>query len=298
MKPLFAFPVSHNRSLTWSALTLTPILLAGAVLLAAHPATSMRRQATDTTYALNRSYKAGDVDRYRLVTSGTFNSAETGGKNIDVLLSILMKETTKEVKPDGTALLLYDIEQAYAKTGDEERDMTSFLPGHLVQTRDKQGRILSDKVEGTDSQSNTGAGPEMFPLMAMTFYPPKPVKVGETWKINIESPSPQMKGVKSVGSGTLIGPETLNGTQTIKVKAVTDIIGSTAANGAQGSIKLHYEGVANIDPTNGKMIHMSGTTNGNAPALGNAQKMQYSLDLLKGNPAADTGKPAATNPGK
>jgi hypothetical protein len=299
MKPFFGSPASHRKSLAWSALTLTPILLTGAVLLAAHPAASMRWQAPDTNvYTLNRTYKSGDVDRYRLVTSGTFNGAETGGKNIDVLLSILMKETTKEVKPDGTALLLYDIEQAYAKTGDEERDMTAFLPGHLVQTRDKQGRILSDKVEGAGGQAGTGAGPEMFPLMAMAFYPPKPVKIGETWKINIESPSPQMKGVKSVGSGTLVGPETLDGVKTLKVKAVTDIIGSTeAANTTQGSIKLHYEGVGNIDPTNGKLIHMSGTTNGNTPMLGNAQKMQYALDLLKGNPA-DAGKPGPANPGK
>ncbi len=273
----------RGKPLTWGLRALLPLLLVGGALPPAQPVRALRLQADDTTaYTFERTYKAGDVDRYRMVIKSTVNSQLTGNKDVDVLLSILMKETTKELKPDGGAVLQDDLEQAYAKIGDQEMDATSLLPGHVVQTRDKQGRIVESKIEGGASADN-GNQMQMFAQQGMTFYPPKPVKVGESWKISTEASNPAQKGLKVVGTATLVGTETLNGVKTLKVKAVTDTTGpapAPAVAGGTGDLKVHFDGVGNIDPASGKLVHMTGTADGVVGPLG-ASKMQLTLDLLK-----------------
>jgi hypothetical protein len=233
-----------------------PILAAGlfaapAGRLAALP----RNPADDTVYTLERVYAKGEVDRYNVKME-----VHSDGKSLNgatkVLIALVLKEQTKEVKPDGSAVLNDIFEEGSADMGGSITDIVSFLPA-ITQTRDKQSRILETKSEGgalgTSDMTDRIAGQLMY------FYPSKPIKVGDTWDIDA-SDTKAGAVAKTKGKGTLVAVEALNGAQTAKIKVVTDADGEAEdpTNHNKVKISVHFDGVGNMDIKTGKMVQMTG----------------------------------------
>jgi hypothetical protein len=262
-----------------SAFALTPAFLVGTIALGAHPALALRQDAKtdekkdEKTYTLVRTFKAKDVNHYKLNLNTSINSPQLGG-NIDIVMTMLMKETTKEVKDNGSAVLMSEFDSANVKFGDNEQDMTALMPS-VTSTVDKTGRILDTKIEGGNPMFTQGPGANMFKnISPQTYFPPKAVKVGDTWKIDSSADAPDKddkskdkeknKAVqKTTGTATLVGVETINGLQTLKIKMATDSE-STLENpmnpGEKLDIKAHTEGVSNVDMASGKLVKLTSTS--------------------------------------
>lgn len=277
----------HRRKpqVTYNLLRLSAALCSGAL---AFPALAAAPQAAgNQEYTVRLAYKTGEINRYRWIIEAKINDPQDG-KEKPLFFRMIVKETTKEVKPDGAAVLESDFEETYIKLGDVERDASAEIAGRITQTRDPLGRVLEGKVEGGNSLvAGASGGETMFSQTAMAFYPPRPVKMGETWKIEIEPKNPKFQHYKMTGTGTLLGTETVDNVKTLKIKAVTDTAGD-----AKSGLKLHFEGVGNIDPTSGKLLRINGASEGFAGLPGSNQIRQ---ELLKGDSKSGADKKADAN---
>ncbi|HZP81040.1 MAG TPA: hypothetical protein VFB21_05350 [Chthonomonadaceae bacterium] len=262
-------------------------LLCLAACLSAGVATScapaVAAQAADNQeYSVRIAYKAGEVNRYRWIIETKFKDAQDG-KEKPLFIRMILKETTKAVKPDGAAVLESGFEEAYAKIGDQEEDDSAQMPRRITQTRDPLGRVLEGKIEGGNPLVVGASGGEtMFSQTAVAFYPPGPVKIGDTWKIALTPKNPKLGTYQMNGTATLLGTETIENVKTLKIKATTETTGSdkTAA-------RLHFEGVGNLDAVTGKLLRLSGTSQSFAGTLGN-NPIQIHAELL-----TDAGKAGA-----
>ena len=257
------------------ALLLTPVLLGGTVFLLAARVHADDAKKEDTAYTITRKYKKGEVDHYRL------NIALTVG-NMPITLNMLMKETTKEVKDNGNANVTDEFDEANAKIGDNESDIAALLPT-LVQTRDKMGLALDTKLEGGSPLFTSGPSAKMFNnLQQSGFYPDKPVKVGDTWKIAFGDKAKD--GQKTTGTATFVAMETIDGTPTLKIKTSTDVEGTfeNPMTGEKSDVKTHAEGISNIDPVTGKALKVKVTTEGLGSAAGGQPgKGEFTMLLVK-----------------
>lgn len=247
-----------------------------------------------TTYTLTRTYKSGDVDHYKIVFHTVVNGPQTGGMPVDVMLNMLMRETTKEVKTDGSGILEDKFEEANAKFGDNEMDAASFLPV-VTQTRSKAGQVLDTKSEGGNGPFASG-GTQILMIFAQQggLYAPAPVKAGDTWKVELANP--ENKETKTTGTGTLVGKDKVGTTDVLKIKLVTDTKASvtTPENGKQ-DVKLHFEGVGSMDPATGRVLRMTATIDSDAGANGK-QKADVTLSLVP--PGSEKKTDASTGNGQ
>src|SRR5579862_7235458 len=104
----FLSPIRKISGLS-SLLTVAVALLSAAVtlpVLAQAPAADVAK--ADQTYSVQRTYKAGDVDKYRLKVNTKMSGTQTGGADLDIRLNMLMKETTKSVAADGLITVVYE----------------------------------------------------------------------------------------------------------------------------------------------------------------------------------------------
>lgn len=260
-------------------------LLAGAIL-AARPAHSLAQQspAADTTYSLQRIYKAGDTDRYQMAA----NLAVDGPQSMKGSMLVVYKETIKSVKPDGTAVVVNTFEKGMATRDEQKQDLTSELTGGTVtSTRDKLGRVSDTKAEGFKGRlaENNIGGQQMFTRVLPALYSPKPVKAGDTWKVDIDLDNEMFPGMRAVGNSTLVGSEKVGDIQTLKVK--------TLADATKEAIKLHLEAITNLDAETGKIVRLTVTSNGDLGPFGKL-KVDNQLALLgsDGKPVGDAGKKA------
>jgi hypothetical protein len=257
-----ALTTVRNRAETTLRVALFSFVLAtGALTLASYHAHALYRQAADTTeYTLKRVFKEGDVDRYKLAVHTTINAPQAGGEvNID--LTLTMKETTKEVKPDGAVKLVEEFEEAHGKftspMGEQEADLKRMMP-KITQIRDKKGAVDVKTEGGNAMLSGQIAG--MIENMAraeIASLPSKAVKVGESWKIESNPEVEKATGGKTTGDVTLISTETIDGIKTLKLKAVTD----TEVK-EQGGGKMRGEVVSNVDARTGKAVRLTSKADG------------------------------------
>ena len=296
-----------------SAFALAPAFLVGAIALSAHPALALRQDAKadgkkdEKTYTLARSFKAKDVNRYKLDLNTTANIPQLGG-NVDVVMAMVMKETTKEVKDNGSAVLTSEFDSANVKVGDNEQDLTALMPS-IITTVDKTGRILNTKFEGGNSMFTEGPAAGMFKnISPQTYFPPKPVKVGDTWKIDSSTDAPDKDKAdaskddknkaaqKTTGTATLVGVETINGLQTLKIKTSTDTeatMDNPLNPGEKLDIKAHTEGITNVDTLTGRLVKMTSTSTSEGGPQGKS-KVEVTLALVTGDKATKADKARAT----
>ena len=96
------------QSRTSAVLAVGAAVCVGASLLAIMPAQAERRDGKDdTAYVVKRVYKTGDADRYKIVVK---MNMEIPTGPIEMLETMIMKETTKEAKADGSSTVTSEFE--------------------------------------------------------------------------------------------------------------------------------------------------------------------------------------------
>jgi|SRR5579884_511107 len=269
------------------ALAPTACLIASGPVLAQQPSTPpptpVPNAAQDTTvYDIHRTFKVGDVDRYRLVNKMLVNSPETGGNFVNVDMQLTVKQLTKSAKPDGTAVLTTTFENATAVYNDQPIDLMTFLSNaNVTMTLNKFGKVSDSKSDGVQGPLANANIDQMIAQATSGLYPDTPVKIGDSWKFET---SRNMQGmtIKVAGTSTLVGIETIDGIKTFKIKTVID-----NADKNQVNTVFHAESTSNLDAQTGKVVRIAG-------------KVNYDVDTTKakGNITATrlTEKAATTTP--
>ncbi len=273
--------VQTVRNTVWkrsSVLALAAVLGVGSCLIGAAPVRAERRDTKDdTAYTIKRIYKTGETDRYRLTTKINMNNPAAGG-DIDVTTLMVMKDSTKEAKEDGSLTSISEFESASVNLGGMELDITTMMP-KVITTRDKSGK--SDiKMEGGNDQVTSQIGDQIkqFSMTsAAALLPSKPVKVGDTWDMAQDASG--SKDQKVVGKITLVSVDTVKGIKVAKFKTVTDVT-------AGADTKMHTEATTLVDVATGKPL--SATTKTSGSAAGSPISIEMTLKMLGPDEKTDT----------
>jgi predicted RNA-binding protein with TRAM domain len=230
------------------------------------PAEAASRSAApeDTVTVNKRVFKVGEVSRYKLDVKATIDGKEAA------TVSLKFKVTTKSAKPNGEFTIVNQIESATSVSDGKEQDISAFMPTVTV-SRDKSGK-LSNKSEGGNPQAAEQIASLLQALATINeaYIPKDPVKVGDKWKILINTPGPGGSGAtKAEGEATFADTETVLGTKSVKLKVVTDIVTENSED------KTHSVSTMNIDPVSGKLLKVSAKADGTSMGM----KMVRELEL-------------------
>lgn len=281
------------RSLTFALFAL-PALLGGGIILS-QPATALVRQddkkqdekklddkkvdekKDDTAYSLKRVYTKGDKSRYKTTMTVKSDKSELSG---GAAISVVLLEKVTKVDNEGGVTLAMEFEEANAKLGDNELDMSSMMP-KITRTLDAKGNTLkidseggSGPLSGTDNNQTA-----MFINTQANYLPEKAIKVGDTWEYEFNAPGSDSKSntPKAKGKATLIGKEMFKGIETLRIKteAEADLPKSNPAGA--GKMKMMMMNLVEIGT--GRPVKIEGTISGNASQFGNAT-MEIKTELV------------------
>lgn len=256
------------------ALMLASALIGGPGMLPRVQAQAIKSEDA-TEYTIHKpTYKKGDLDRYKMSVNMLLNA---GANENEIDLSFRLKQATKEAKDDGSFTLVQEFEEAKVTSQGREQDITSSLP-KITMLKDKDGKFTT-KVEGGSDQmgqitnmlGNLGKSQEAF-------YPTKPVKIGDKWKISFDGPGTEEIKSKVTGEATLVKTETIGGIKTFAIK----VLSNTDVTGAE-SVKGTSEQVMNVDIETGKVVRL--TANSSIEAQSATVKMKMEMNRL---PKEDT----------
>jgi len=200
----------------------------------------------DTAYTIQRTYRAGDVNRYRIHMVSTTSDPQMGGKDHVVKNDMIVRETVKSVDPDGTVTILDEFECAGSSIDNMDVDLTESMP-KVTQTRNSQGD-LQVKVQGGDTRFTDPVLQMMLQIArGQDVIPTKPVKVGTSWRFTADA------GTKDKTTGTVLleSVEGINGVKALKLKRVADTSGGEAAAG------IHEEITTLLDALTGKTLKLT-----------------------------------------
>ncbi len=254
-------------------------LLSGAAISCALPSLAQSNDAV----TIRRVYHKGDVDRYRVLFH-TKSGVDSSGADRAVDFNGLLRETTRETRDDGSAIVQYDFERAIVKLGDNAMDATQFLTS-ITATHDRFGVVLASKaaVESVSPLAPTLDFSQLLANAQRGFFPERPVRVGETWPVEGKE-SIQAGKVTVKGQATLAAIEDVGGVRTYRIKSVTDTVLDLGEKqlAQSGPGKGHFDIVGNVDTATGKLIKMTGAVEADLPALGHAI---FVLDISLTRPA-------------
>ena len=261
------FPVrkSFLSLLTLSALALTSFA-AYPILAQDKPKSEPVVKVVEDTseHTLKRVYAKGEVVNYKFNVKVNANIAQAGGQ-VDVKLTMLAKETAKEVKDDLTTVT-NEFPEAQAELGGMEVDISSFLP-IITSTRTKEG-AKEVKMEGGQEEAYSNLLPLMNALeqVQSAFYPQRAVKVGDTWKIVKETKDGD-KVAKTDLTVTFAAVETIDDIKTIKLT----VKGDRTAD--KDKLTLDYS--LNYDEKSGKLL--TGKLKAEGTATGSPLKLDATV---------------------
>jgi len=247
MKLRISVAVRAARMLTGGVL----IALCGVGVVGGTPSVQAAQRPTvdGTAYDFQRHYKLGEVDRYKGEFVVTTNGPDTGGKDQSVKYTIVSRETTSSVDPDGTVVVIIEYEQAIVSAGGKSEDYTAKMP-RIIHAIDSQGRGRITLEGGNDPLARVMVGiMATADEVAGSGTPKKPKKVGETW--NLTSPDPNKKLSGTAGLDSVVD---INGTKTLKVNYRTDA--------SQGAISAHTGATVWVDVLTGKTIKVASRSDG------------------------------------
>jgi hypothetical protein len=198
--------------------------------------------------SLKRTFKVGDVDRFMLYCVTTTNGAPSGGKDHVVRYEFIIRETVKSVDQDGTATLTDEFERTRNSVDDLDIvDITTMMPKITI-TRDAKGGFRVNS-EGGDPRFSKATLQSITQSIRMqnNAVPPKPVRVGDSWKFTGTDGGSETAGTINVESR-----ETANGITALKLKCLTD----TPGDGATVA-KVHGEVTSFVDVATGKTVNLT-----------------------------------------
>lgn len=210
-------------------------------------------------YHLRRVYKAGETDKYK-TTIAIQGSNPMGGGAMKVELTLLMTETTKEVKEDGTVTVVTTIESGTVNFNGMEQSLPN--QGQTITTTfDKSGKLV--KEEGAP-----GVLGGMLGFTRVGAMPDRPLRVGEEWKFDIPINEAKQQRVK--GTVTLLSLEKKSEDvpiDTLKIRSVVD----TPLTTPQGDQQMHLEATTFVEPGTGKAIKVEGVITGQIGPINDAK---------------------------
>lgn len=232
-----------GRSLT-CVLMLTAALGMGDTLPLSSVHAAPQGQKEATPYTLQRVYKEGEIDRYKIEFKIGLESA---ANPMEAVLNLLDKETTKTATPDGVSKVVAEFESATMQAEGMEEDLTAHLP-KVTTTRLKNGKTET-KTEGGDPNPDDDMGEMILVFLRWNtlFLPPKPVKIGESWEVNA-APFGTKDG-KALGKATLVSVEPIQGIEVAKIKAVADMVDEQKQ-------KVHITSVLLVERATGKVLDL------------------------------------------
>ncbi len=225
-------------------------------------------------HILRRTYVKGEVVNYKFNVKVNANIAQAGGQ-VDVKLTMLAKETAKEVKDD-LATVTNEFPEAQAELGGMEVDIAAFLPV-ITSTRTKEG-AKEVKLEGGQEEAYASLLPLMNALeqVQSALYPQKAVKVGDTWKFVKETKEGD-KVSKTVLTVTFSAVETIDDVKTIKLS----VKGDRTAD--KDKLTLDYS--LNYDEKSGKLL--KGKLKAEGTAAGSPLKLDATVAQQPAEKKAD-----------
>lgn len=225
--------------------------LAGALLLLLSllaPATSARAQeaaAAGLSWAF--SFQKGQVDRFRTYIRITGRQADDSG-DIKILIKSASRHEVKEVTPDGVATWDQIDEKAEAVINgmpvpsNPERKPVAITFG--------RNGWLTKRVNPNVPPSERSE--RAVPLLQSFPTPDRPVKAGESWKV--EMPNPLMRGKTVTVTSTLMGVEKVLGIDALKVLVKMDF---PTTYGAQENDIAHVEETYYLDAKTFQLLRAS-----------------------------------------
>jgi hypothetical protein len=244
----------------------TLVLLSGVVLVGRSAFATHLQE--DKSYTIKRIYTKGEVKYFKLGATLVMGDA---GKDMQYKIGLYIKDATKQVKEDGGAVVRMEFPKGTADIGMGNLEIPAgFIPS-LLMTLDKDNHVVRVEKEG---EGIGGISPEKMIALAMVgFYPQKPVKVGDSWDIEIEDPDNKGK-VKKVGTATLRGIEKQKGVDTFKVTWKAEMVRKEGNK----ERKAHVDAVANVDMKSGRTVLLKGKTEGELEQ--NIKKADVTFELL------------------
>jgi len=194
--------------------------VATVVFSAITPAFSQEKPADpDKTYDIKAKYSVGDLLKYQMnmnlnmaMTVPNGASPFPGG---EMVMTSGLKYKTVGIKPDGTAVITIQTEGAKGTMMGQEMPVPATPP--ITMEVDSRG---IGKMRGME---NVPGGQVLSQLMNMNkmpsmglALPDHPVKIGESWDVEIPSPMGKIKM-----ASTLLGVERLGGVETLRIKMIT-----------------------------------------------------------------------------
>lgn len=228
--------------------TVGRLAVAAAIALALVPAAA---RAADDTYALKPVYKAGEVERYRTVITYVVDTP-MGVSQREVTIDTT--ETTRDVKPDGTATVETKVDSAKANLDGSQQEVGG--GGETLTTvYDSAGRVV--KQEGG---FQPGSAAQMLNIARAVFAPEHPLKLGEAYKYSSEAKTDA--GTRRVsGVLTAVGIEKKSADVPVDVLRVNNA-SDTVIAAPTGEQKMHADGYWLIDLANSKPVKLQGKITG------------------------------------
>lgn len=221
-----------------TAAILAALPFAGTAAILAAPSSP----AVDS-YNLVRSYKQGEVDRYktRLKIEGSKGAIE---------FNLTTTETVKETKPDGTYVLVTKMDAGTVTVN----GMTNPFAGvgqTVTTTYDKSGNVLKSEPE-----AGKGGVGDLITITRWSFTTTDDLKIGESRKFDV----PFGSGANQKAAGTikllsLEKPGNEIKTEAVKVQTVATIDGLLPR--VEKAVKL--DTISMVDPKSAVVYKLTGT---------------------------------------
>lgn len=212
----------------------------------AHARVVVQAEEDTATHTWQLQYKKGDVLKYRIVTNVTGPLPnDQGDFHIDVTTH--MSQEVKNVSEKGAATIVTTIQKNEATfNGTPLPDDPAHYP-IVTEVSSKNGLVLKHEVE--NAPPGLEKFEDMMAILGNIPTPEKPVKVGDSWKTEVENRL--VKGKKVTMTSTLVGREKIGDADTFKVKVEAEI---PMMEGADEKDTVKISGTYNLDAAAGRFL--------------------------------------------
>jgi predicted aspartyl protease len=200
------------------------------------------------TYSWQYRFKAGETYRTRLKT--TVSGQLPNGSPLHNMDNRIGRYSVQAVNAAGEATVV--ITDEVPTSPGEKKPSESSPQTTITRIYTKGGLIRKQTVE--NPAPNARQGYESAWLVGNVPVPDKPVKVGDTWQMELDSRVLPNKKVTLVSK--LIGAEKINGLDTLKVETKMAIPKDQAETDF-----VQVNGVYNVDPKQGRLVRAHYTLN-------------------------------------
>lgn len=242
------------------------------------PATALARQG-DEAYTIKRVFIKGEVKFFKLTAALTVS--EDGKNEIPLKVTLFVKDATKSLTEEGGAVVRMEFPKGLYDPGSGAVEIPPGLIPSVLMTLDKESHVLKSEKEG---EGFGFANPErLIVLAALGFYPTKPVKIGDSWDIEVNDTENKEKRVK-IGTATLKGREKRKGIDAFKIQWVADLVRKEGNK----ERKAHVEAEAFVDIKSGRAVYVKGKTDGELEQ--GIRKSEVTFEMLSGQEAKELDK--------